>query len=347
MKVLLVSPLPPPSGGMATWTSTYAKYASDNGLDARILNSAISVKRAQRKNRSMTILDEFIRSVKLMKGITRYIYQFTPDIIHISSPCTNRGLIRDWLCISLIKNIPVVFHCHCNVEDQANTKVGMFFLNRIVKKVARVIVLNKSSRKVIDEIEQNKSIIIPNYIESPGKHEHIQINDSIHTIVFAGHVNRNKGIDEIVSVADAFPEIVFDILGPVQELPLKQSIPENVHLIGEVSHQEVLSRMAKSDLFLFPSYTEGFSYVMLEAMATGLPIIATNVGANRDMIEEDGGVIVDVRSVDQIKEAIKYLSSSKKRDAISKWNIKKVESTYDIKIVMGHIIKLYQEVRNT
>ena len=113
---------------------------------------------------------------------------------------------------------------------------------------------------------------------------------------------------------------------------------------GRKSHDEAMEIMKKADAFLFPSYTEGFSMVMLEAMAAGLPIIATDVGSNADMIETKGGVIIKPQSSNEIVQAIENIRPPKVRAEMSKWNLHKVESSYRDDAVFKQIQEVYHEI---
>ena len=341
MRIGLLSPLPPPSGGMARWTELYLSECNKNGLTVSVINTNISAKRAGHKDRSFGVYDEVLRSKRIVSDFRKKIRQESIDVVHICSPCSRFGLLRDWICVLMAKEIPVFFHCHCNIEDQAKTRISKFILGRIVNRSQKVIVLNDSSKRVIDRIELNKAVLIPNFIEDNKiKTEH-SISQSVEKVVYVGHVKIKKGIKEIYGVARRTPQIRFDIIGPVQELPENQEKPNNVNLVGEVPHDQVSIFLEQADIFLFPSYTEGFANVMLEAMAEGLPIIASDVGANKNMIEDKGGIIVPVKDEDAIYNALKAMDDPCLRRQMSSWNISKVRSQYTLSSVIPAFIACY------
>jgi glycosyltransferase involved in cell wall biosynthesis len=80
---------------------------------------------------------------------------------------------------------------------------------------------------------------------------------------------------------------------------------------------------------------------MLEAMSVGLPIISTPVGANIDMIESMGGVIVEVGDSLSIIDAIEKMKNSNDRSKMSEWNLNKVKSEYTTENGMSKLISLY------
>ena len=75
-------------------------------------------------------------------------------------------------------------------------------------------------------------------------------------------------------------------------------IPNNVKFLGNKKHEEIIYYLDQADVFVFPSYSEGFSLALLEAMSRGLPIIVTDVGNNKELLENKigkGGIIIDPR----------------------------------------------------
>ena len=85
--------------------------------------------------------------------------------------------------------------------------------------------------------------------------------------------------------------------------------------------------------------------VMLEAMASGLPIIATNVGSNAEMIGTRGGIIIDPMSSEEIVRAIEKIRPQKVRSEMSAWNLNKVACAYKDVVVFQKIQEVYNEIR--
>ena len=80
-----------------------------------------------------------------------------------------------------------------------------------------------------------------------------------------------------------------------------------MNIVGEVDHDGVLAELLQADMFVFPSYTEGFPNVILEAMACGCPIVSSDVGAIPEMLDIEGtpcGVCFKPKSVDQVRASV-------------------------------------------
>ncbi len=119
------------------------------------------------------------------------------------------------------------------------------------------------------------------------------------TVTTVGNIRWIKGHDVFVRAAalvlKRFPETVFSIAGEVLEpgyytelerLVREAGIADRFHFAGGVSN--VQQHLRQADVFVLPSRSEGFSNAILEAMAAGLPVIATDVGGNAEAVE--GGV---------------------------------------------------------
>jgi len=89
-----------------------------------------------------------------------------------------------------------------------------------------------------------------------------------------------------------------------KNLTKKLGIEENVKFVGKVPRIEMPEWYEKSDFFIFPSLYEGFGYVIVEAMATGLPILTSNHPVCKMHVDEKNGIIVNPLRIEEIKEGI-------------------------------------------
>src|SRR5690606_28031456 len=94
--------------------------------------------------------------------------------------------------------------------------------------------------------------------------------------------------------------------------PLSNHILENIKLNKQIIHvgfqQDIRPYLALSDVFVFPSYREGFPNVVLQAGAMGLPCIVTNISGSNEIIQDGfNGLIIDSKSVPQLTTAMERL----------------------------------------
>jgi glycosyltransferase involved in cell wall biosynthesis len=113
--------------------------------------------------------------------------------------------------------------------------------------------------------------------------------------VFVGSITARKGVAQLIEVWRMLnPENAeLWLVGPATPsvLPLVQGIP-NVSYKGAFPHAELPSVLSECDVFVFPSFFEGFALVILEAMACGLPVITTPAAGADVIIEGENGWIV-------------------------------------------------------
>lgn len=348
ISVLLVAPIPPPAGGDSTWTYKYLMYCKAKDYVVYHVNTSMIGKRSLTTSDSFKIIDEIKRCMKIWKGI-KVQCRNRPSVVHMNTNCSPRGVLRDYISASIIakKRIPIILHCRCNVEDQiGSSKIGLFVFRHLLKKCRRVLVQNDYSKNYLSVFAGKKVVFMPNYIESNYINSMREIHDSVRTILYVGHIRRTKGIDELLVCAEAMPDKRFVLAGPITKDYTNNYFEryKNVSVLGSVDEKKVKELLDSADLFLFPSYTEGFSNAVLEGMARGIPIITTSVGANKEMLENCGGVICHTGNPEELIQAIESVSSKSIRERMSKWNMNKVLGNYTIEAVMQSMRDLYKEV---
>ena len=345
MKVLLLSATPPPAGGVATWTLKYMEYCKNHDIEVNLVNMALQGKRGENITKRINFRDECVRTINILRE-TRNKMKEMPDIVHLNTSCSQFGVIRDLLIVKLAarKKIPLIYHCHCDVKFMLRKGYQWNILKQILKLASKEFVLNKSSEKVICELGGKNIVVMPNFIEANLISERKYIKDNIETVLYVGHVTREKGCIEIIKTAEQHKDIKFILAGPVSSEIDSLPKPANVKMTGQLPFEEIRKLYQQSDIYLFPSYSEGFSLSLTEAMASGLPVITTDVGANYDMIEQFGGLIVETKNPKAISDAINSLQNKTVRESMSVWNKEKIRNCYVTDKVMKTIIDEYKKV---
>lgn len=347
MNILLISPLPPPSGGIATWTEKYCKYCNKKHISVDVVNIAIIGKRKGAISNKRNLFDEIKRTFLIYRDLEKKIKHGKYDVAHLNTSCEKFGICRDLLVAKVIKrnNLPLILEAHCNLDNTLKKNYIIKCFKKLAKLADRVLVLNNRSLKTAREYCSGKVQSVPNFVDDEYVIDHRDIAQELKTIVYTGHVQEAKGCHDILEVAKREQYIQFYLVGAVNDQFKKYSIPSNVHLVGEIKKNELIEYLKKADLYIFLSYSEGFSMALLEAMALGLPVVATDVGANRDMIADQGGRIIAVGDVDAATQAVEDMRDYKNRSKASTWNIRRVRSYYTIGTVVPQLIKLYDEVK--
>ena len=138
-------------------------------------------------------------------------------------------------------------------------------------------------------------------------------------VTTVGNVRRVKGHDLLIQAAakvvEQYPQVHFNVVGEIlepeyfdelQQLIVDLGLSRNFHFVGGTSDSR--DYLVGADIFVLPSRSEGFSNAVIEAMASSLPVVATNVGGNAEaVIDGINGYIVEPNDVAALSTAIKKL----------------------------------------
>lgn len=106
------------------------------------------------------------------------------------------------------------------------------------------------------------------------------------TVVYTGRISPEKGLETVVEAMATLPEVQLVAVGDGPERArLERLAGRNVIFPGAVSAVEPYLRAA--DVFILPSFQEGLSISLLEALALGMPVLASDIPANRDLLERE------------------------------------------------------------
>lgn len=350
IKLLLVSPLPKKNsfGGIGSWTIRFVKHLQKNeNIDFEVIDNIPVDKKGRDIARTKNIFKKIAFNYRVYKSLKKKISSLKPNVVHFNSSCTPLACLRDYVFLKYCFNnkIKTILHCRCNVEYQiGKSKIGNYFFKKNVNLASSVITLNSFSFDFVCKKKKTsaKVFIIPNFIEKTSIIETKEIKPSVTNIVFVGHILKQKGIGEIINLAEKFSNIHFTLVGGfTEEYSNSGFFPSNIEITGNIPVNLVIKKLDESDLFLSPTYSEGFSNALLEAMARGLPVVTTDVGANKDMVENKGGIIVAPNNINELCNALNDIQSIETRRKMSEWNIDKVYKKYTSDVVIKDILDIY------
>jgi glycosyltransferase involved in cell wall biosynthesis len=254
---------------------------------------------------------------------------------------------------------------HAWVQSNHKTKIYClldYFFIRFFKKIIAV------SDQIHEEIK-NKGIIskkielIYNGIDVQ-KFENKFDNDEIKSefsisakskvVGTVGSLNIVKGhiyfIEAAKEVLKSSPDTKFLIVGDgplrkkLEEKTKKLKIERNVIFAGLIKDMPKIYSLI--DVLVIPSLSEGMPMVLLEAMAAGKPVIATNVGSiSKALVDQHTGILIKPKDVDNLKNAILYIlknESTAKAYGYNGW--KKVQNDFLAVIMCKKYISVYKEV---
>lgn len=346
MKVLLVSVKSADAkGGIAVWTEHYLRGCKNIGIECDLVNTAVLGKNVKQTTLKRNFLEELNRTRGIMKQLNHCLSNNDYKLAHLNTCIGLFGIIRDYYIAKKISRngIPIVLHFHCDIPNWVNSFLVRVYLKKILRISSVNLVLCDSSYEFL-KARRISSVKIANFVEENLIISHKEIRAELSKVCYVGRISAQKGANEIFEVAKQKPNITFNLIGDISDEIKGKIIPSNVNCCGAMSHEEVIAMLDDADVFLFPSHSEGFSLALAEAMSRGLPCIATDVGANRDMLEDKGGYIVSVGDINAIVDALAQMANLDVRKNMSAWNIKKVKECYTSGTVMKEIYTVYNKL---
>lgn len=163
-----------------------------------------------------------------------------------------------------------------------------------------------------------------------------------------------NGVGDVIEALPSLPENVkFVILGEGYlkenlEFRIKNlKLEERVKMIGYVNHQEMPKYLKACDIFIRPSLSEGFGNSFIEAMAAGLPVIATRVGGIADFLEDNiTGYVCEPKNPKSVAEAIKKCMMDPNKGRVVDYAYKMVKERYDWNLIAKMIKEVFDNLIN-
>jgi glycosyltransferase involved in cell wall biosynthesis len=175
-----------------------------------------------------------------------------------------------------------------------------------------------------------------------------------HRLGTVGLLNAAKGHDLLLRafarIVKAFPEAGLAIIGDGALRPKLEKLIAELGLEGRAilaGYRTDVPRVLKElDLFVFPSLWEGMPYVVMEAMASGLPVVATDVNGSRDLVAQDEtGLIVPPGDEAALADACMALMRKPvTADNMGKYGLRRVLNHFTLECMLDKIEAIYGEV---
>jgi glycosyltransferase involved in cell wall biosynthesis len=319
-----------------------------------------------------------VRRYKIMRGATRFGYhsfpwvnvstrslnklinEFNPDVIsgHFVIPVAfylaNLNPVKKWIITShgadVVAGLPDSQRERYHIDD---------LLGSVLNKADAVVSISQIAQESIEQLGVDKTKIkyIPNGVDIEKfsistdfnfRNKNNIPNDGKLLLTVArnsAQKNLMLGLKAFAEIADSFPSLYYVIAGPgttsldshIKEYGLQNRIITHERLMGD----ELMAAYQQADIFLSTSYWEFCPLVILESMAAGLPLVATNVPGNIDLIENGlNGILVESDNHIQVSQAIaKLINEPSLSRSLRYANLAKAKS-----FSWEHISKKYLEL---
>lgn len=368
MKVLFVAPFDGVTGGILRWAEHIFNYYQTLE-DSDIKMDKFSIGRKQAVNIGRPI-ERIINAIKdygrTIRNYKRVLKNNSYDIAHISTSAS-LSLLKDLLMIKIAHRCgaKTVIHFHFGriPELQKQNNWEWKLIKKVISMSDSVIVMTESSHKTLTDCGYSNIHLVPNPL-SPAVTDYIRKHpdkDRIPgTILFVGHVIKTKGVEELVDACGHIENVKLKIIGHAAD-DMKSLLRQKainckgddswLELTGELPYEQVLDQMQRCDLFVLPTYTEGFPNVILESMACGCAIVTTKVGAIPEMLKEDDrgkyGILIDPKNTEALESAIKAMLGDENLKSQCRQNAqRRVCERYTIHIIWSKLFDIWCNLSN-
>lgn len=340
-KILHLSPSIFDKGGISQVCYEYKYYSNDFYFVTTTLKGNILLK-----------LSIFI------KAIAECVYFFLlrkVNIVHIHT-ASNISFKRKTIFIYLAKlfKVKVVLHIHGGKFKIFFQKHPYLIRHILNQKVDVVIALSNSWKTFFEQqCGCNNVVVLNNPIPIPDNtvtEKHTSLN-----ILFLGSLCKEKGIYDLLDVMielsiEKNNDIILYIAGIGDVKKLQMIISENnlydtVKYEGWVEGENKINLLRNSDILILPSYIEGLPLCILEGMSYKKAIIATNVGAIPEIIDNKSGILFHPGDKAALKEAIMYLYYNPEKCKMFGENGYYISKSFWTESVQSDLFKIYNQLR--
>ena len=272
-----------------------------------------------------------------------------PDIIHVHC-----GLYGG-LAAKVIKDkysIPYVITEHSStILNNSLNDYNKQVLTVAYNSANKLISVGEKLKSSMKNYTNNDIVVIPNIVNTDGFKVDKEHKREKFRFVTVAYLKKNKRIDLVIEAFNKIKEKYKNIElyiggdGPekinIQQMIDKYNLKDDVHLLGEVLREDLPAVMGNSDWFVLPSMYETFGVVYIEALACGVPIIATKCGGPEDFFNENLGYMINVEKLNELYDAMEKIINNN-----SKFNSNEISEYIKNRFSRKVIVKELEEVYN-
>jgi rhamnosyl/mannosyltransferase len=277
-----------------------------------------------------------------------------PDVIHIHSPYP-LGEAANWL-LGRAKATVITHHSDI-VRQRTLLRFYSPMLRRVLQAADRIIA---TSPRYIESSPwlhpvREKCRVVPLGVDPARFSPADRTQAGPLQLLFVGRLRYYKGLDTLLQALPQAPEVRLTIVGtgPMQaewdQLSHALGLAKRVTFAGEIDDADLPAWYRQADLFVLPANarSEAFGMVLLEAMASGLPCITTELGTGTSWIVQDGvtGLVVPPADPPALAQAINTLVHNESlRRQFGQAALARVRAEFSQEVMIGKIMHLYQEL---
>jgi glycosyltransferase involved in cell wall biosynthesis len=321
----------------------FAKYVFSKTQFGNLTEYTVIVKR------SFPVINQVNYLLKTYRFIRKEILpDFKPDLIHshLSYPAGFIGTI-----IQKRKNIPNIVTEHSRITNYFRSWFHKKCIIYTFNNAAGIIAVSNSLKEEIRSFSNRPVSVIHNIVDTgrfnPAKPEP---GTSLNIGFLGGLGNNNKGLDLLLKAVSMPEKRDFllhiggngALIGFYRNMAKEYGIESNCKFYGEIVPEKIPGFYSGLDLFILPSRYETFGIVLVEAMACGIPVIATKCGGPEEIVIPSAGILIEKENPEELAGAILKISENRalyNSEAIRSYAV----NTFGKQAYTDRIAALYKE----
>lgn len=306
-----------------------------------------------------------IPTLKSSKVLLRSLQQLKPDLVHASLTLSPLDFLLPDICEEL--DLPLVATFHPPFDSKIrNLKSSTQYLTYqlyapFLARYDRVIVFSEIQRDLLIKlgVPGDRVVIIPNGVDQ-GKYcpsySSLKYQLRAKTLfIYQGRIATEKNIESLLkawksSALGDSCQLLMVGDGPLRSsLQLSYGKSDNIIWLGYVAdEQQRINILRAADVFILPSLVEGLSISLLEAMSCGVACLATDAGADGEVLDHGAGIVLDTQDVAaQLKTLLPlFRDHPEMTDLLGKKARQRVLERYTLKQNINKLEQLYSEIAN-
>ena len=377
MKILLVGPYPPPYSGPESSIKLLMESPFTKKADVRLFDINF---RKDMNSKGKVDIGAFFAFFRIIFGLVRHIVTFRPDIVYYYVTATRMGWLYKDIWVILTARCffrKVVIHMragHFKFNYEGSSRWVRFLIRFACSRCDMGLVQGEALRDQFEGLIPSEKIhVVNNMIDVEKYSAPHPLEYKQNRCFFMGHLSFAKGYCDLLAVVGdvvkEFPtaEFVFagyqiaseknifrdQLTGEVltAEDPKKcydtfiaGKFESNYQYLGPIGEEQKIKELQNCAVFLLPSYSEGISMAVLEALSISRPVICTPVGALGEVVRSgENGIVVQPGDRQALSEAIrKILGDTELRHKMMLSNHEYVCSHFSKEIIAERLLSLFQ-----
>lgn len=355
MRIVMAGPLPPLIGGMATVIDDIARSSLAREVELVLFDTG------KRTPEGRSLIQAARARFVLWLTWWRTLSPAHHTVAHIHT-CSGLTFFLDgaYVLLARLRGMPVVLHVHGARFDtflDGLSPLSFGIAHFIARCATRVVVLSGEwEQKLAARLPGTHLAVIENGVTEPLLVEASKIPGEI-TVLFLGNLCQRKGIWDLAACAKALlPGVRLALVGGEEDPGITEKLrdylaceclEDRVELVGPAVGEAKIRWLRSADIFVLPSYAEGVPISMLEAAATGLPLIVTPVGGIPSVLSDgEHAIFVQPGDRNALANAINRLAETPAlRAQLGAAARKHVLEQYGIERTARKYLNLYHELR--